>query len=408
MSETSGEFRLLAAGQALSWLGDGFQTVALAVAIVLTGGGPGDLGLVMATSVLAMLAGTLFGGVWADRLQPQRVMVASDLVRGASVAGMAVMFGTGHRWLLLLCALQATTSLAGSFFSPAMASLRPLLVTAEQRQAANALLGLLRNTCAVLGPAAGGLVVAVFGAATGFAVNATSFLASVGTVVLIKARAPRQARGGMLHELREGWAAVRSRDWLLAGVLAATVYHVANGAVLVLAQVVVVRDLGGAGAAGAVAAAEGLGGVVGAAIALRVRPVRLLRGGWLALLLMPVWALSYVWPGALAAVIVGAALGYAGLSFFSIAWDTAIQDHVPHHLLARVVSWDILTSFIAMPLGSLLAGPLSRALGIDRVLVACAAVLLGASAAPLFVPGTRSLIRPAADVGTPEPATARP
>jgi hypothetical protein len=53
------DFRLLAAGQALSWLGNGFQTVALAVAVVLTGGGPGDLGLVMACSVLAMLAGTL-------------------------------------------------------------------------------------------------------------------------------------------------------------------------------------------------------------------------------------------------------------------------------------------------------------------------------------------------------------
>src|SRR5258705_9603345 len=84
------DFRLLAAGQALSWLGNGFQTVALAVAIVLTGGGPGDLGLVMACSVLAMLAGTLFGGVWADRVQPQRVMVLSDIVRFGAGSGMAV------------------------------------------------------------------------------------------------------------------------------------------------------------------------------------------------------------------------------------------------------------------------------------------------------------------------------
>src|ERR1043165_7035383 len=92
------DFRLLAAGQTLSWVGNGFQTVALAVAIIQAGGGPGDLGLVMATSIVARLACTLFGGVWADRLQPQRVMVASDLVRMGAAAAMAVMFfsGGGH------------------------------------------------------------------------------------------------------------------------------------------------------------------------------------------------------------------------------------------------------------------------------------------------------------------------
>ena len=98
------DFRLLAAGQALSWLGNGFQTVALAAAVLLTGGGAGDLGLVMASVTVAMLAGTLFGGVWADRVQPQRMMVASDIVRCVAVGAMAVMFGTGHRWRCRCCA----------------------------------------------------------------------------------------------------------------------------------------------------------------------------------------------------------------------------------------------------------------------------------------------------------------
>jgi MFS family permease len=399
--ETSAEihpfdFRLLAAGQALSWLGNGFQTVALAVAVVLTGGGPGDLGLVMACSVLAMLAGTLFGGVWADRLQPQPVMVVSDLVRCAAVGGMAIMFGTGHRWVLLLCALAAVSAFAGAFFAPAMTALRPMVVSATRRQSANATLGLLRTSCAVIGPAAGGVVVAALGATTGFVVNAASFVVSAATVALIRARVERTARQGMWRELGEGWAEIRRRDWLLSGVLAATLYHVANGVVLVLVQVVAIRDLGGAGAVGLIGSAEGLGGVVGAAIAMRYRPVRLLRAGWVALLLMPVWALAYVWPAVLTAVALGAVLGYAGLSFFSVAWETAIQDHVPHRVLARVASWDTLTSFLAMPVGSALAGPLATAFGIDHALLTCAVVLFGASVAPLFVAGTRELTRPTA------------
>ena len=388
------DFRLLAAGQALSWLGNGFQTVALAVAVILTGGGPGDLGLVMACSVVAMLVCMLFGGVWADRVQPQRIIVISDIVRFAAVAGMAVLYGTGNHWIPLIAALAAIASGAGAFFTPALTALRPMVVTVERRQSANATLTLIRTAAAVLGPAAGGAVVAAFGPTTGFAVNAASYLVSIVTAVLIRARVERSHREGMLKELGAGWAEIRRRDWLLSGVLSATVYHVANGVILVLVQVVAIQQLGGAGAVGLIAAAEGLGGVVGATIAMRLRPRRLLRAGWLTLLLMPLWALSYVWPGVLTAVLAGAMLGYAGLSFFSVAWETAIQDQIPHRLLARVGSWDALTSFIAMPIGNLLAGPLAEAAGIDRVLVGCAGVLLVASVAPLFVRGTRELTRP--------------
>ena len=88
------EFRLLAAGQALSWLGTGFQTVALAVAVVGNGGSAGDLGPVLACHDRRPAAFTLFGGVWADRVQPQRAMALADIVRfvhrrrhGADVRG---------------------------------------------------------------------------------------------------------------------------------------------------------------------------------------------------------------------------------------------------------------------------------------------------------------------------------
>ena len=108
---------------------------------------------------------------------------------------------------------------------------------------------------------------------------------------------------------------------------------------------------------------------------------------------MPLWLLAYVWPRHAHAVLAGAILGYAGLFFFDVAWETAIQDQVPHRVLARVASWDTLTSFIAMPLGNALAGPLAQAFGIDWTLFTCAMVLFGASLAPLFVSGTRTLTR---------------
>ena len=389
------DFRLLATGQTLSWVGNGFQTVALAVAVVTAGGGAHDLGLVMASSVLALLACSLFGGVWADRLQPKQVMVVSDLVRLLCAAGMATMFATGHYRLLPLCALAAVSSGAGSFFNPAMVALRPLLVPAGKLQSANATLSMLQTGSSVVGPALGGLTVAAFGAPFGFGINAASFLASMAACLLLRARAERGPREPMFQAMGAGWREIRRRDWLLGGLLGAGVYHIANGVILVLVQVVAIERLGGASAAGFIAAAEGVGGTIGAAVALRWRPRRLLRAGWLGLLLMPLWALSYVWPGELVAVLLGAVIGWSGLIFYDVAWETAIQDQVPHRALGRVASWDYLMSYLAMPVGNALAGPLSGAFGVNRVLTAGAAVLLLAGLSQFLIPGVRNLTRAA-------------
>ncbi|BCJ45269.1 MFS transporter [Actinoplanes ianthinogenes] len=387
------DFRLLATGQALSWLGNGFQTVALAVAVVTHGGGADDLGLVMAASVLTMLAGTLFGGVWADRLQPRHVMVVSDLVRLLATAGIAVMFAGGGYRLPLLCALTVVSSGAGSFFAPAMSALKPLLVPSDQLQQANATLTMLQTACGIAGPALGGLTVAAFGAPAGFAADAVSFGLSGVFAAMLSVRAERGPRAPMVRELATGWQAIRSRDWLIGGLFGATVYHIANGMILVLVQVTAVERLGGAHAIGWISAAEGLGGLLGSALALRFHPRHPLRAGWLTLLLMPFWALSYVWPGALTAVLAGAVIGYGGLMFFAVAWETAIQDRIPQAMLGRVASWDYLTSFLAMPLGNALAGPLSARFGVDGVLTACAFVLFASAASQLLIPGARNLTR---------------
>ncbi|GAA2667157.1 MFS transporter [Actinoplanes palleronii] len=398
------DFRLLATGQTLSWLGSGFQTVALAVAVVTHGGGANDLGLVMASSVLTMLAGTLFGGVWADRLQPRLVMVVSDLVRLLATAGIAVMFAGGGYHLPLLCALTVVSAGAGAFFTPAMSALKPLLVPAAHLQKANATLSMLQTGCGIVGPALGGLTVAAFGAPAGFAVDAVSFLLSGVAAAFLRVRAERGPRESMYRELAAGWQEIRSRDWLIGGLFGATVYHVANGMILVLVPVIAVERLGGAHAIGWISATEGLGGLLGSALALRFQPRYLLRAGWLTLLLMPLWALAYVWPGMLTAVLLGAVVGYAGLMFFAVAWETAIQDRVPQAMLGRVSSWDYLTSFLAMPIGNALAGPLEARFGLDTVLVACAVVLFVSSASQLLIPGSRNLTRSPAPTPAPAPA----
>jgi MFS family permease len=389
---TSG-FRLLAAGQGLSWFGDAFAPIALAVAVLAGGGSASELGLVLAATMTARLAGTLVGGIWADRLSPARIMVASDVVRAVSTFATAAYFASGQHSLALLCGLAAVTGGAGAFFGPAFVSLRPLLVTVERRHAANATLNVLQNSAFILGPAAAGVFVSWAGAPWAFVVNAVSFLVSAGTVAAIRVEAPRADRVGMVAELREGLQEVTSRSWLLAGLLAATAYHAAFGAVVVLIDVIAVRDLGGPTALGWISAASGAGGLVGGLLALRLPPNRPLFVGWPCVALMALYAAAFAWPGTLNVVVVAAVVAFGGLMYFSVCWDTALQDGVPHAVLARVSSWDILTSFVAIPAGNALAGPLAHTFGTARVILVAAVVMALASLAPMLVRGSRELRR---------------
>lgn len=395
------DFRLVATGQGLSWFGSAFQPIALSVGILLHGGSVAELGALMAVLMVSRTVFSLAGGVWSDRLAPRTVMIWSDMVRAALAVGIGLAFATGHASFATLVPFIAVSGAAAAFFQPAMQSLKPTLVPTADRQRANAVLSVLQGASAIAGPALAGVIVGFAGAPTGFYINAATFLVSCATVWRVRSTVIRADSGnGFGADLRAGWRAMRERDWLFVGVMAAGVYHVANGVLLVLVQVIALRDLGGPHAFGFIAAAEGAGGLIGSAIAFRASPKHPLRIGWLTCALMPLWAAGYVWPGRLDTVIVTGLIGYAGLMFFSVMWETAVQDGVPHHLLARVSSWDSLVSFVGMPLGNALAGPLAAGFGIKPVLLGCAAVLACCALAPLAWRSSRDLQRTEAPAAT--------
>ncbi|WP_258065455.1 MFS transporter [Rathayibacter sp. AY1B8] len=130
---------------------------------------------------------------------------------------------------------------------------------------------------------------------------------------------------------------------------------------------------------GLVIAAQTVGLVIGAVIALRWRPRRALGAGvaLMAVTAVPVAALGIL--PALPALLLAFALGGVALEIFAIAWDQSLQTHVPREALARVYSYDMVGSFLAVPLGEALVGPLADLVGLDRTLLGCAALVLVAS-----------------------------
>lgn len=385
------DFRWLGIGQGLSWLGDAFQPVALAAGVLLHGGSATDLGIILALSMATRVVCMPVAGVWADRLMPQRIMVLADLVRLAAALGIALLFASDAWAVAPLAILTMVSSAAGAFFMPAFIALKPNLVPVSDRQSANAMLTMLSTGAMIIGSASGGALVAFVGSATGFVVNAASFAISAVCVTRVRVRAVRQQRTGFVAELRGGLAAITSRPWLRAGIGSATAYHLGNGILLVLIPSIAIHRLGGPTALGLVEAATGVGGLIGGVLAMRVRIAHPLRLAWPMLALLPLGLFSYVWPQQLLVVLVCTVAGYLALMFLDVLWETAIQQQVPAEQLARVGSWDALLSWVVLPVGSALAGPLAGAFGTDRVFATACGFMLIAALLPLLSRSTRSL-----------------
>lgn len=95
------------------------------------------------------------------------------------------------------------------------------------------------------------------------------------------------------------------------------------------------------------------------------------------------------------------------MQVFMISWQTAIHENVPEHVLSRVSAYDALGSFVAIPLGQLLIGPISDVAGISATLACSGVLFVAVVAADLGVRPVRKLRRaPArtADETGPEPA----
>jgi MFS family permease len=74
-------------------------------------------------------------------------------------------------------------------------------------------------------------------------------------------------------------------------------------------------------------------------------------------------------------LLTGFVVGIA-IEQFSVAWETTMQEHVPGEMLARVYSYDMLGSLLAVPIGQVAAGPLAEHFGVRQTLIG-AAVLCG-------------------------------
>ncbi|WP_345563226.1 MFS transporter [Nonomuraea rosea] len=383
-------FRRYFWGQTASAFGDSLTPLAMAFAVLHLTGSPIDLGIVVLSTRLPIIALTLLGGAIGDRFSRRTVMLLADTARFVAhgVTAALLLTGTAQVWMLVL--LQLAAGAGSAFFNPAAVGLIASLAGQERLQAANSLISISRSTASMLALGAAGALVALVGPGWAVLIDALTFLVSAAFLY----RLPRavaeerpQSHGGLLASIGGGLAEVRRRPWLWIWIShVALVNLLVISPMLILGPYVADQHLGGAPAWSAIGISYAVGGLAGGFVSARWRPSRPMAAAVaFALLTVPLPALlalpADVWQLMLAGI--GAGLQ---LVVYNVLQTTAIQRNVPESFVARATSVTSLGALVAAPLGMGLAGPAATAFGTGSVLAATAVVAVLVSAVTLALP----------------------
>jgi len=368
----------------LAWIGSSVGTWGYVVALMVYAyrqGGPAAVGLVGLIRWFPAAIAAPFGGMLGDRFSRLRVMVLSDLVRAAAMAAAAVAIVLDSSAVIVYL-LAVLVTLVSQAFQPAESALLPTLAESpEELAAANVASSTIESAGYFVGPALGGVLLAVSNVETVFAATAAAFLWSAAMVALIRLGAPEPTaeavRGTWQHEALAGFRTIwhDSRLRLIIGLFAAQT--LVYGAFVVLTAVAAIRllDLGSPGI-GYLNSALGVGGLIGGIVAVVLvgaRRLALTFGLSLILWGAPILLVG-LWAETVPAFVLIALAGL-GLTLVDVAGFTLLQRAVPEEVLARVFGVLHSAFYATGGIGAILAPALVDWLGIRGALIVTGAVL---------------------------------
>jgi hypothetical protein len=330
---------------------------------------PVVIGALSATAVLPWLLFSVATGVLLDRVDRRRALVVANLARAAVIGGLAVAVAVGAApiWLVFVAALLVGTAetvadSAGNVLIPSVAGRDRLDRANGQVQAAEVV------GQSFLGPIAGSVLFAVFAAfpfllnAFGFAVAAALLIGIAGTHRPVRLPEPRREDGG--GAVRAGLRWLRGsplilRLMMIAAALGLTSELAANQLVLYVLEDLRLPE----GMFGVFAAASGIGGLVGAGAPklLKIMPRRTVLLGGIAMA-----GASFAGMGLTGSPVLAAALFAtfaAGIVAVNVVIATARHLTVPDGLLGRVLGVWRTVVWGTIPVGALLGGVTTDALG---------------------------------------------
>jgi len=341
------------------------------------------LGLDSFLGQLPIILFMLIGGVVADRHDRRRLLTGSQLVQAFAALSLALLVATGQVTIALIFLLSFTAGCGQAFGGPAYQAMIPSLVPRRDLPNAIALNSTQFNLSRVLGPMAGGAVLAAVGVVWCFTLNGLSFFIVVVALasMTLAPHVPNPKPIELRNELKNGLHYVRdTRLMLVLTVLAFVTTFLAMPVSTFLpafATTVLHGDQAPETRLWMLMACQGLGAIVGALIIGSVGRFkhmgRALLGGQIMLaLFVAAFASSRSLPLSLVLIFLA---GVASMAVFSMSFSL-VQLTVPDNLRGRVLSIYMVALRGGWPLGALVAGFLSDRFTASHVMAGNSAVLI--------------------------------
>jgi MFS family permease len=383
-------FTLMWSASLLSSSGTWLQNVAVPFVIYRITESGAWLGVTGFLSLIPMVITGPLAGSMADRFHRQTVLLVTGVGQFLLTLALWAAWVAGQRSVWVILALLVANSFVTGFSVASWQAFVTELVPREHLLNAVTLNSAQFNAARAFGPALGGLVLATLGPSWSFFINALTFLAMVGALLLVHVprldRPPTTGRPRAMAEMRDALRYVRTETGIvvclvivfalgflggplfnLLVVFADDVFHVGDGAYGLLA---------GCMGAGAILAAPVIAGP-GSRLA-RSRLVALAMVGYgVALFALGLTSVAVL--GAVALLVAGA--GYLGISS---TLNTTVQLQVTEAMRGKVLALYLMVLTLAMPLGSLLQGWLVDVVGVQATVAGAGLLFLAVFAALRF------------------------
>ncbi|XIF80185.1 MFS transporter [Kutzneria buriramensis] len=362
------DFRQLWVGDTLSQFGASIGQFAIpALAVTQLAATPFEVGALSAAETAAFLLVGLPAGVWVDRLRRRPLMLRADLCRFALLMTIPVAWWLHVLTVWQLIVVALLVGLLTVFFDVAYQSYLPSLVGREHIVEGNAKLQISQSAAQVSGPALGGLLVQLIGAATSVLATALGFLSSALFLLRIRTSEPqpeRTERRGMRAEIAEGLRFVLHQPTLRAITFCTGTSNLFNSIAGAAMLLFLIRQLHvDTGIAGLLMTAGGVGGLLGGLTATRwSRAFGQARTIWLApLVTSPLSLLMPLTERGWRLILFAVAIFAFGLGavVYNVAQVSYRQAICPDQLLGRMNASVRFLVWGTMPIGGLIGGALA-------------------------------------------------
>ena len=373
-------FRLFWTGQTVSLIGTWMQTVGQGwLALELTNSAF-LVGVVSAAGSFPVLLLSLYGGVIADRHNKLRVVIICQSLLLAEAAALWWFTWSGRIDVVSLLVLTTLNGVISAFEIPARQAMIVELVAREDLVDAIALNSGGFNLARIIGPSIAAIVLAKWGVAACFAINAVSYFAVLGSLFQVRLPrwVPREHLVSPIEQLKQGFHYIRSNR-AVTGLMAVVAVYSIFGFQYLSMMPVIARDVlhTGAGGYGLLLTFVGIGALTGA-LSLAGLGVRIKRGR-----LYNITAYAYAGLIMLFALMRSVHLAAATLLFLGLAMlingalsNGIIQSVVPDELRGRVVATYIFVYVGFPPIGSFFAGLLADYIGVEWAIFGGGLVML--------------------------------